>query len=131
MESGSSDVAEFTAVRHPSTATAVRRLGGSLPFTAYALRVSVAGEALVVTSRSGHAIVSVPASDIRSIGVGEVSSAPPMPVVALAILVTVDRAGRETVLPVVPVGEDGGSLTWRDADVRSLADRLRRSLSAA
>jgi hypothetical protein len=130
METGSADAVVLRAVRHPSTATAVRRLGGSLPIAAFALWVSVDQGALVASGRSGRPFLAVPASDVRSIGVGEVRSRPPMPVTALAVIVTVNRPEGEVLLPIVPVGDDGRRvLTWRDAEVRSSADRLRRALA--
>ncbi|RDV46566.1 hypothetical protein DOE76_00465 [Leifsonia sp. ku-ls] len=130
METGSAEAAVLRAVRHPSTATAVRRLGGSLPLTAFALWVSVDQGAFVLSGRSGRPFLAVPASDVRSIGVGEVRSRPPMPVTALAVIVTVNRPEGEVLLPIVPVGDDGRRvLTWRDAEVRSSADRLRRALA--
>lgn len=131
METGPAGRTLVQAVRHPSTAAALRRLGASLPLTAFALRVSVADGVLVVSDRSRRPVLAVEASRIRAIGIGEVGSRPPMPVTALAILVTVDRPDRDVVLPIVPVDDRGRAMTWRDSEVRALADRLRHALALA
>src|SRR3954469_7962370 len=118
------DRAVVRAVRFPTTVKALAALGVStavfMPL-AFVI-VAAAGRIVLRGLRRGDEMVSIPASSVRSVWVGESRSQPPFPQVALAILVTVTTDGDDVDLPIVPVSADGKrSLTWNDAEVRELA----------
>ena len=109
------------AVRFPTTARAVRSLGGPHLPAAFAAVVD-AGRLTLIGWRKPKLLWELPVSSVQSVSVAETQSSPPYPQVALAIVLRVRTGVGFTELPIVPVSDDGKrSLTWSDAEVRTLA----------
>ncbi|GAA2063937.1 hypothetical protein [Leifsonia soli] len=115
------------AVRFPTTARAIRSLGGVRLPIEYAVVVDAGRVGFV--GRGGEVFWDLPASAVHAVSVGETRSSPPYPQVSLAIILEVRVDTGTTDLPIVPVSDDGKrSLTWRDEEVRALARRLVQAL---
>lgn len=118
-------------VRFPTTAHAVRSLGGPRLPSGFAVVVD-AGLLSFVGLRKQNSLWEVPVSSVQAVSVAETRSSPPYPQVALAIVLRVRTGAGLTDLPIVPVSDDGKrSLTWRDANVRALAMRLTDAMKIA
>jgi hypothetical protein len=88
-----------------------------------------AGRLQLVSQRKSTVFMDVATSDIESIFVAETSSTPPWPQVTLGIILQIRSNLGSVELPVVPISEDGKRLlTWNDAEVGRLADRIRRAI---
>jgi hypothetical protein len=84
-----------------------------------------AGRLTLIGWRKPKLLWELPVSSVQSVSVAETQSSPPYPQVALAIVLRVRTGVGFTELPIVPVSDDGKrSLTWSDAEVRTLAMRL-------
>lgn len=119
------------AVRFPTTARAVRSLGGPRLSAAFAVVVDD-GRLSFVGRRRPAQMWELPVSSVHSVSVAETRSLPPYPRVALAIVLRVQTSVGFTELPIVPMSDDGKrSLTWKDAEVRAMAMRLADAMKIA
>ncbi|MGO4535638.1 hypothetical protein [Leifsonia sp. 2MCAF36] len=119
------------AVRFPTTVRALASLG--MPMAAFmplGFSLAVGSGRVLFTGRRKRAVFfELPASSVRNVAVDESRSRPPYPQIALAIVLTVETGGADVNLPIVPTSDDGRkSLTWSDAQVRRLAQRVQTAI---